>query len=289
MIRRIENFHRALIFVGIFFLFFLTADISPAYLSKERIISLTPATTEILFALGLGDSVVGVSSFCNWPAEAALKPKVGTFSNPNIEKILSLKPDLVLLTGMEQAYLKSILTELKIDYIIVDPSSIDELLQDIKRIGSITSKDKQAQALIKDINDTIKDISRRVSKRQKEKKPKVYIEIWYDPIMSAGKGSFVNDMIKIAGGENITSDLPRSFSRVDPEEVIIKDPDVIILTYMKSAQWIDESFSKRIGFDDIEAVRNDRVVADINPDIILRPGPRVGQGLRELYRSFYEE
>jgi len=96
-------------------------------------------------------------------------------------------------------------------------------------------------------------------------------------------------MIETAGGINITKGLNRSYAKIDPEEVVFQDPEVIILTYMKNREWVDDKFAKRIGFSAIDAVKNDRVFSDLNPDIILRPGPRVDEGLLMLHERFYED
>lgn len=274
-----------LFIAGIVGIIFLCTPATAGQLPKSRIISLTPASTEILFALGLDDSIIGVSSYCNWPAGAIEKEKVGSFSNPNIEKIIALSPDLVILTGMEQEYLKNILTRLKIEYFSVDPSNLDELLISIREIGNITHRKSEAKALVDEINSVINKIKDAVSGLPVSERRKVYLEIWHDPIMSVGGDSFVDDMIKTAGGINITHELKRSFSKIDPEYVIYRNPDVIILAYMKPGQWIKNS---RIGWGRVDAVLNNRVFSDIDPDIILRPGPRVKEGLVELYRKFYE-
>lgn len=257
-------------------------------LYPNRIISLTPATTEILFALGLDDEIIAVSSYCTWPLRAREKTRIGSFSNPNIEKIITLKPDLVLVTGMEQEHLAPILSSLGIKYISVDPKNIDELMDSIKKIGAITGKSDEAQIVNKKIKDALTEIERSISRIGVSQRPKIYMEIWYDPIMSPGRGSFVDDMIRRSGGINITSDLRRSYSRIDPEEIIFRNPDKIILTYMKSDAWVNENFSKRTGWKGMKAVRDGNIYAGIDPDIILRPGPRVAQGLMELHERFYE-
>jgi len=257
--------------------------------AKERIVSLAPGTTEILFALDLEEQIVGVSTFCNYPQKAKTKEKVGSFSSPNIEKIIMLEPDLIVLTGIEQRYFKSILDSLKIDYIIINPSNIDALLSSIEEIGEATNREQRAGIIRSEIESTIASIGKKISDISTDKRPKVYMEIWHDPIMSPGADSFVNDMIKKAGGINITQDLKRSYSKVTPEKIIFSDPNIIILAYMKTKDWVRENFIKRIGWSRIDAVKNNRIYAEINTDIILRPSPRVKEGLVELYNKFYEK
>ena len=256
--------------------------------SYNRIISLTPATTEILFELGLDEEIAGVSTFCNFPKAAKGKEKVGSFSNPNIEKIIMLKPDLVILTGMEQAEIKSILKKCNIDYIVSYPKSINDLLKSIKRIGTVLSRERQSRKLIKKINGTVSRIEDKIKNITLSKRPKAYIEIWHDPIMSAGSNSFVNDMIELAGGVNVANSLKRAYSKIDPEHIIYNNPDVVILAYMKNDRWVKNEFSNRVGWSSVSAIENKRVYADIDPDLILRPGPRIGEGLIELYMRLYE-
>jgi iron complex transport system substrate-binding protein len=254
----------------------------------KRIISLTPATTEILFALGLDEEIIAVSSYCSWPSKAKEKIKVGSFSNPNIEKIISLKPDLVLVTGMEQEQIGNVFKSMEIRYINVDPKDIQELIDSIEIIGEVTGKAEKAREINTSIKDVLKKIEKSFLRKSCIKKPMIYMEIWHDPIMSPGRGSFVNDMIIKAGGISVTSDLKRSYSRIDPERIILANPDKIILAYMKSNKWVREYFSKRLGWENVKAVKDNKVYTCINPDIILRPGPRIAQGLIELYERFYE-
>ncbi len=255
----------------------------------ERIISLTPATTEILFALGLDDKIIAVSSYCTWPARAMKKEKIGSFSNPNIEKIITLKPDLVMVTGMEQENMRSLLASLGIKYISVDPKDIDELMSSIEQIGIVTGSLPKAQAINKEISMVLEKIEIAVSETGVYRKPRIYMEIWHDPIMSPGRGSFVDDMIRRAGGINITSDIRRSYSRIDPEQIIFRNPEKIILAYMKPDIWVMENFSNRPGWRGIQAVKEKKIYTGIDPDTILRPGPRISQGLIELHRVFYEK
>jgi iron complex transport system substrate-binding protein len=277
--------NRVIIIASILFLV-VTPCVNSIHQPKARIISLTPASTEILFALGLDKEIIGVSSFCNWPKEAQLKEKVGSFSSPNIEKIIILKPDLVVITGLEQEFLKNILSKLGIEHYVVDPADIIGLIKNIEELGDITDRRHQAQSIINGIRDTINEIGRKTAKKSK---PKVYVEIWHDPIMTIGDASFVSDMVKNAGGINVTGDLKRPFSKIDPEEVIFKNPDLVLLTYMKPDAWVRERFKKRLGWDSVAAVKDDRIYTDINADIILRPGPRIREGLIELYKRFYED
>ncbi|MFC1703506.1 ABC transporter substrate-binding protein [Candidatus Omnitrophota bacterium] len=253
----------------------------------QRIISLTPATTEILFSLSLDDQIIGVTTFCNYPPEAITKEKVGTFSQPNIEKIVLLKPDIIFATGLEQAHTVERLRQLQLRVVVSHPATIDELFSSIAEIGTVTHREKEAQGIIDAMKKKIEVIAANVAHIAQEEKPEVFIEIWHDPLMTAGKGSFVDELITLAGGINIAGDTPRPYSYFSAEQVIIRNPDCIILGYMDSEQ--GAGIAHRLGWGDIKAVQRNRVYSDIDPDVLLRPGPRLAQGLYELHQRFYAQ
>jgi len=253
---------------------------------RLRIISLAPATTEILFALGLGDEIVGVSSFCDYPPRAREKEKVGTFSHPNVEKILSLKPDIIFGTGLEQASVVTMLRGLGLKVCVSDPASTGELFYSIKEIASLTGKDKEADSLIAEMRREIKAIEVRRKADRAKGKPKVFVEIWNDPLLTAAKESFINELIKIAGARNIAGDVRRAYVHFSAEEVIYRDPDCIILTYMSKRMPLG-ALKSRPGWQNMTAVRENRIYNDIDSDTLLRPAPRLVEGLRELEKRFY--
>jgi iron complex transport system substrate-binding protein len=261
-------------------------DSDKALINRPRYVSLAPSTTEILFALGLDEEIVGVSNFCNYPQMALSKDKIGDFSNPNIEKILSLKPDHIFGTGLEQSPTIDKLKKIGLKVSISDPVTIAELLDSIKEIGLITQRSKQADDLIKDIKSRMAKVSFRVGSVPKEKRPKVFMEIWHEPLTTAGAGSFVDELITLAGGINIASDTKRPYSIFSQEDVIKRDPDFIIIGYMYKKSPLD-SVRRRFGWDKIKAVKDKKVYNDINPDLIFRPGPRFIDGLEELNKKLY--
>ncbi|MFZ5799825.1 MAG: ABC transporter substrate-binding protein [Candidatus Omnitrophota bacterium] len=255
---------------------------------KPRYISLAPSTTEILFALGLDEEIVGVSSYCNYPLPARLKPKIGDFSHPNLEQILALKPDYIFCTGLEQA---AVIVELRrqgVKVYVADPKNIEELLDTIREIGALTDRMEAAIALIKKLRREIESISTKTRLVPAVKRPKVFVEIWHEPLMTAGKGSFVDELITFAGGINIAQDVHRPYSIFSAEKVISLNPDCIILAYMDEEMPV-KLVKSRFGWEGISAVKNNRVFNDINPDILLRPGPRITEGLRVLYQKLYPE
>jgi len=273
------------LFITCLFLLFCLA-FCQANERKPRYISLAPSTTEILFALGLNDEIVGVSSYCNYPPEAKKKEKVGNFSQPNIEKIVFLKPVYIFCTGLEQAPIISSLRRLGLKVYVADPSSISQILSSIKDIGKITGKTKEAESLTEKMRKDIEEISLKVKVIPPEKRQKVFLEIWHDPLSTAGIGSFVDELITLAGGINIASDTKRAYSIFSPEEVIKRNPDCIIIAYMASGN-AAKSMAARFGWSDVAAIKNNRVYADIDSDLLLRPGPRVVEALKEIHRRLY--
>jgi iron complex transport system substrate-binding protein len=278
---------KILITSSLFLLFFFNQkNLISAELKNKRIISLAPATTEILFSLGLDNEIVGVTTFCNYPPQAKNKEKIGTFSQPDIEKILSLKPDIIFATGLEQASTAEKLKQLKLKVYISDPSNMQELFTSIKEMGKLTHREEEALNLVNRMKAKIEQIEAKVKRIPQDKRPKVFIEIWHDPLMTAGRGSFVDELIGLAGGLNIAYDAPRAYSYFSPEEVIRRNPDCIIVGYMDEGQ-MQMRFENRLGWEKIKAVKNHRIYSDINPDLFLRPGPRLVEGLEEIYKRLY--
>jgi len=255
---------------------------------KQRIISLAPATTEILFSLGLSENVIGVTTFCNYPPEVKNKGKIGTFSQPNVEDILFLNPDLTFATGLEQASIVQKLKQLGLKVYISYPSSLDELLNSIEEIGKLTNREKEAHDLTNQMKNKVGQIKRKVESIPEDKRPKVFVEIWHDPLMTAGSGSFVDELITLAGGINIAHDTPRAYCYFSPEQVIERNPDCIIFGYMDE-QLSQPGVRNRLGWNKIKAIRNNRLYNDINPDLFLRPGPRLIEGLEKIYQKLHHK
>jgi iron complex transport system substrate-binding protein len=251
-----------------------------------RIISLTPATTEILFALGLDKEIIGVSTFCDYPKAALSKERVGTFSQANVEKILFLRPTIVFCTGLEQTPLVSEFKQLGLKVYVCDPSNLKELFTCIREMGALTGKEKEAAALVAAMQAGLHEINAKVNKVALNKRPKIFVEIWNVPLMSVGRTSFVDELITLAGGTNIAGDMPRPYSYFSSEQVLKRDPDIIFVTHMTRGEPLS-LLKSRFGWDKITAVKNKRVYNDIDPDILLRPGPRLIEGLQEIAKRLY--
>lgn len=275
-----------LINLALIFTYSIQAVSLSAEALEQRIVSIAPATTEILFSLGLDEEIVGVTTFCDYPEETRNKEKVGTFSQPTIERILSLRPDIVFATGLEQASVVDKLRRVGLNVYVSDPASFKELFRSIRKIAKIVHREKKADALIGQMESRIKRINDKVKLIPQEKRLSVFIEIGIDPLMTAGRGSFVDELITLAGGINIASDLSRSYSYFSSEQVLRRNPDCIILGYMDK-EWDKAEVKSRLGWENIAAVKNNRIYSDIDPNLFFRPGPRLVEGLETIYEKLY--
>lgn len=254
---------------------------------QPRIISLAPSITEILFVLGLERNIVGITTCCDYPAGTEKIEKVATFSGQaNLERILILKPDIVFSTRLEQAPLVEKLKRLGLRVILIYPRTLNELFASILKIGELTQTEKKAYALVNKMKQKIEKIRERVKAIPDKQRPKVFVELCADPLMTAGAGSFVDELITLAGGKNIAKDTKRPYSQFSPEVVVKGNPDYIILGYMQTQESL-ELILQRMGWGNINAVKNRKIIADINPDLFLRPGPRIVEGLEQLHSKLY--
>lgn len=250
----------------------------------KAIVSLAPSITEILFALGLGDKVAGVTEFCNYPPEAQAKPKVGGYADVNIEKLLSLNPDLVLVSSIHMSQVLPELEKLGLTAAVIDAHDIPQVLESIMLVGKMTGKEKEAEALVAEMQKRIDAVARAVEGR---KKPRVFWELSSD-LWTVGPGSFVHDIIVRAGGENIATGQP--YLQITSEAIISADPEVIILAdhpYGEDAGTV----AKRPGWDKITAVKEGRIIelTQEQVDIVSRPGPRVVDALELVAKILHPD
>lgn len=247
-----------------------------------RIISTAPSNTEILFALGLGDKVVGVTDSCDYPPEAKTKPKVGAVEL-DYERIVAMSPDLVVAVGSLQRQAISRLSELGVAVLAVDPKSIDGVLRAITLIGRATGAQDRASRLVGELRGRIDRVAQKLARLTQSERPRVFVEIWGEPLMTAGPGTFVDELVSAAGGRNIAHDADGEWPVFSAEAVIERDPDVVILTNFNKA----EALARR-AWQGISAYRTGRVY-EVNPDLLVRPGPRLVDGLETLAALLHPE
>ncbi len=253
-----------------------------------RIVSLAPSITEILFALGLGDSVVGATEYCTYPPEAQKIPRVGGFTTPNIEKILALSPDLVIGNEGAPAAVRTTIERSRARVLELRRiQSFQDMFDVVLGIGAATGTAEKARLLVAQIKADIESAAAPCRGIPVEKRPRVFVEIWYDPMRTVGRRSFIDELIVRAGGVNVAHEIDRDYPEISPEKVIEWNPDVIVIAYMAQAGSV-ESLSKRIGWSNISAVRNGRVINDISGHV-LKPGPRLAEGVKMLARRLYPD
>jgi iron complex transport system substrate-binding protein len=252
--------------------------------TPNRIVSLAPAATEMLFAIGVGDKVVGVTTYCDYPPATKNIPKVGGFINPSLESIVKLKPDLIVAMRGNPLSLLERLEKMGYPVFALNPKSISDVLIGMKKLGELTGS-KEANRVVRDLKARLERIRKRVEGIPYERRPKVVIELWDNPLIVFGKGSIGDEVIERAGGKNIIEGKV-AYPQISLETLIEKQPDVIILSHMTKVQNPLKEVKKRANWDKLRAVREGRVYA-IDADIIDRPGPRLIQAVEILHRMLY--
>jgi iron complex transport system substrate-binding protein len=257
--------------------------------APERIVSTSVSETEILFALGLGDQVVGVSDYDNFPAEVLDKPKVGGVTNPNVEVIIASNADLVIAgISMEDPVVEQF-RALNVNLFKTNPKNMNDILDNIQLFGLITDKQLEAEAIVAQMNEEIRKVTEAVATLKPEEKKKVYIE--FSPGWTVGKGEFMDELITMAGGINIASDLV-GWNAINEEKIIADNPDVIIypinLTDTESGKLMEDLIPSRSGWDKITAIVEKRMIG-VDADTISRTGPRTTQGLLQIFNGIYPE
>lgn len=248
--------------------------------SPDRIVSLAPSVTEILFAIGERDNLVGVSDFCNYPPEALEIESVGEYP-PSEEKIAELNPDLIIgVKGTEE--LEQFSKEIGASLIILDPGTVDEVYDSIELLGKITNSQNQAEQVIDEIESNIE----ATEELHDEEKKTLYLLGVDEGLWTAGSGTFLHDMIVKAGGENIASDLD-GYNMIEEETVLEEDPEVIILSEFLGLT-IDD-LEEREEWKNIDAVQEGNVFKVENEDILVRPGPRIDEGVGWLVEKIHGE
>jgi iron complex transport system substrate-binding protein len=247
----------------------------------ERIISLAPSNTEILFALGLGSKVVGVTNYCNYPPEASSKTKVGGYTTPSPEKIVGLTPDLILASEKTPI---DVINFLATSYIVVGlkPKNLDEVLSNIELVGKITKETSNASNITTNMGQRIMRIKNNVSSLAQTQKFRVFYTVWANPIKTAGSGTFADDLITTAGGINIASDV-NGWAVFSSESLVTRNPQVIICSGMGTSESICDSLKSTSSLSITDAHKTGRFHSVQDPNIIERPGPRIVDGLEEIY------
>jgi iron complex transport system substrate-binding protein len=249
----------------------------------EAIVSLAPANTEIAYAVGAGAKMVAGTSYDDYPEEAKALPKIGDFANPNVEKIASYSPDLVLAAGGIQDKLRTKLEDLGMTVYVVDPTTYDAVIATIENIGKLAGTEDDAASVTDAMAAARTEVQAAVGDLPKAT---TFLEIYSEPLMTAGTGTFIDDMITIAGGENIGAAAGAGFPNFSTEVLVKTDPEVYIADSGSMSEPGD--ITKRAGFSELTAVKDGKVFV-IEDSIIARPGPRLAEGLKALAGYIHPE
>ncbi len=257
----------------------------------QRIISLAPSNTEILYAVGAGAQVVARDDFSNYPAEAAALPTVGgSMIQYNLEEITKLQPDLLLVSPLTSPEQIKALQEITPNvYVLENPKTLDELYANLVMVGALTGHAPEAEVLATNLEARARAVLDKVA--GVSEKPKVFYELdATDPAKpwTAGPGTFIDLLIGLAGGENVGSALGSEWAQISQEELIVQDPAIILLGDALYGGITPESVASRPGWDAIQAVKNQKVFT-FNDDLVSRPGPRMIDGLEELAKAIHPE
>jgi iron complex transport system substrate-binding protein len=249
----------------------------------QRIISLAPNVTEILYLLGAQDRLIGNTIQCTWPEEAKRKPKIGDLLNPNYEVILAAKPDLVIASTAgndRNAVMK--LSGLGAPVYVAAPRTVERIFQSVEDIARITDCTERGLQLVAQMKERLERIRLRISDLPPVR---AFFITWLDPLLAPGKNTFENDVLSLAGVISITADIPQYYPRYSLEQILVKDPDVI-LTVKQEGNPIPD-FKKIAGWRDLRAVRRGKVY--ILTEYLQHPSPLFVDGVEELAQKLYPE
>ncbi len=274
--------------------------------APKRIVSLSPSNTEILFAVGAGPNIVGVTDYCDYPPEIdsliqnGQITRVGGYWDPSILTIVELKPDLVIVSTAKctvktnrcktQCTRRCELTtknaqqleSMGINVLTLAPHSLGDIFDQIQLVGNATGNTDNARVLVDNLRQRTEAVTKKV--QTLSSRPKVYFEVWNQPYISVNSKTWIGNLIRLAGGTNIFADATSEWPMIGPEEIIEQDPDVMVFPVIPNVPRFWENFEaikKRVGWNEISAVKNGRLY-ELSRDCVSRPGPRLVDSLELL-------
>ena len=256
------------------------------YSSPTRIISLAPSITEMIYFLGLGDRLVGVTRFSYFPKEAQKKPKVGAYTDINVEKVITLNPDLVIATadGNRRGDVE-MLEQAGIPVYVVNPRKVNQVLDTIERLGEVCGVTDRAKRLVGYLRERVARVVKTVRNKGR---PLALLIINVKPLMSVNQSTIHHNIIQLAGGKNIAGDQPITYPKLSMEEVIRRRPDVIIISSMERGGEFEKARKEWYQWPTLPAVQKGQVYL-IDSDLIDRAAPRIVNGLEEMARLIHSE
>lgn len=252
----------------------------------QKIVSLSPANTEFACALGLEERLVGVTDYCNYPPQVEDKPKVGGFSDPNVEQIVAMEPELVLAGDMHPDVTEK-LEDMGIAALVLAPENLDDIYISLELLAEVTDSGEAFAELRAKTDERIKAVQDALASLDEEGRVRVYFEIYPDPLMSVGSRSIIHEIISLAGGVNIFADVNETYPTVSSEAVVNRDPQVILFpNFHGSEELLSGLLQARPGWGKISAIVDGRVHG-VDNDAFSRPGPRIIDAVEEAAMFFY--
>lgn len=246
----------------------------------ERAVSLAPNLTEIVFAVGAGDKLVGVTTFCDYPAEARKIQKIGDTQTPNIENIIALKPQVVLVsTASQMENFSRTLDERGITIFVTNPNGLEDIYKTVYQVGEIFGRGEKAREIVDDLKKRVADVEARTASAADVR---VFLQISREQLFTVGKESFITDLVNRAGGASVTSNVETAYPKISKETALALTPDAIILSDSEDNREPNDVFKNS------PAVRNGKVFR-INAELISRPAPRIVDGLEQMAKSLHPE
>jgi len=256
----------------------------------EKIVSLAPSNTEIVYALELQDKLIGVTMYCDCPEAAQQKPKIGGFSDVDIEKVVAMEPDLVLAANMHKDEITPGLERLGITVLTIDPKTIDDVLLAIDLVGIATGNREAAASVTAEMNNRIEAVTSKTAELSDAQRMKVLYIVWHEPLMTVTSRTRIHEMITKAGGINIAADLGGDYPTISLSVVLMADPQVIIAgSGHGSGQDVPFHFAlTESRLAEVEARLQNRIY-EVDADLTSRAGPRIVQGLEKLAEFIHPE
>ncbi|MCX7024411.1 MAG: helical backbone metal receptor [Spirochaetes bacterium] len=255
-----------------------------------RIVSLSPAVTEILFASGAGPRVVGVTTWCNYPPEAASLPKVGEFSpdTVNMEAIIALTPDLVVGETTVHAGMAGRFARAGFRLLVLKLDSVDDIYAALRATAALSGNAASGEAAAASMKKRIDAVADKAAKIPSDRKPVVFYEVWDDPLMTAGPRTVIGMLIEMAGGRNCFPELTQDWPVVSAEQLIERNPSVFMSAKDHADKVVTEQLASRPGWSSVDAIISGRIYL-LDSDIVSRPGPRIADALEGMAELLHPE
>jgi len=256
----------------------------------KRVVSLAPSLTEMVFALGAGGTLVGVTTVCNYPGAAKRLPKIGGMEDGGIdlERVLALKPDLVVAIGEHQGATVYALLRLGLRVEVVPSQTVEDVFAGATRLGALLGREAAAKRLTAGLGARFERIRKATAALPRGRRSRVFYEVWDQPLMTATRNTLIGRLIELGGGVNVFGELSGRYVQVSPEAVLKRDPEVILAPTQHGARVDPKVLVRRPGLAGVKAVRTGRVQV-LDGDIVSRAGPRIGDALELVARALHPE